>query len=56
MLFPAILKSTVRTGNVRLIDGAGKVHHYGDGTSPHCTIRLGARHLDYTLALTPNCR
>ena len=53
MLFPAILKSIVRTGNVRLIDGAGKVHHYGDGTPPQCTIRVGARHLDYTLALNP---
>lgn len=53
MLFPAILKSIVRTGSVRLIDGAGKVHEYGDGTAPHCTIRLGARHLDYTLALNP---
>jgi cyclopropane-fatty-acyl-phospholipid synthase len=53
MLFPAILKSIVRTGSLRLIDGSGKVHDYGDGTPPRCTIRLGARHLDYTLALNP---
>jgi cyclopropane-fatty-acyl-phospholipid synthase len=53
MLFPAILKSIVRTGSLRLIDGAGRMHEYGDGTPPHCTVRLGARHLDYTLALNP---
>ena len=53
MLFPAILKSIVRTGSLRLIAGSGKVHDCGDGTPPRCTIRLGARHLDYTLALNP---
>ncbi len=53
MLFPAILKSIVRTGSLRLVDGYGKVHDCGDGTPPRCTIRLGARHLDYTLALNP---
>lgn len=53
MLFPAILKSIVRTGSLRLIDGRGKIHDCGDGTPPRCTIRLGARHLDYTLALNP---
>ncbi|MBM7045460.1 SAM-dependent methyltransferase, partial [Rhizobium lusitanum] len=29
------------------------MHDCGDGTPPRCTIRLGARHLDYTLALNP---
>jgi cyclopropane-fatty-acyl-phospholipid synthase len=53
MLFPIILKSIVRTGSLRLIDGAGRVHDYGDGSPPHCTVRLHARHLDYTLALNP---
>ncbi len=53
MLFPAVLKSIVRTGSLRLIDGSGTVHDCGDGTPPRCTIRLGARHLDYTLALNP---
>jgi len=53
MLFPALLKSIVRTGSLRLIDGAGRMHEYGDGTPPHCTVRLGARRLDYTLALNP---
>ena len=53
MLFPAILKSIVRTGSLRLIDGRGKIHDCGDGTPPRCTIRLAARHLDYTLALNP---
>ncbi len=53
MLFPAILKSMVRRGDLRLIDGRGRTHVYGDGTGPRCTVRLGARHLDYTLALNP---
>lgn len=53
MLFPAILKSIVRTGSLRLIDGSGRVHNIGDGAPPHCTIRLRARYLDYTLALNP---
>lgn len=53
MLFPAVLNSIVRSGSLRLIDGAGRIHEYGDGKSPHCTVRLGARHLDYMLALNP---
>ena len=53
MLFPAILKTIIRTGSLRLIDGAGRVHVYGDGSSPNCTVRLRARHLDYILALNP---
>lgn len=53
MLFPAVLKSIVRTGSLRLIDGAGRTHEYGDGSPPHATVRLGARRLDYTLALNP---
>jgi len=53
LLFPAVLKSIVRTGSLRLIDGAGRIHEYGDGTPPRCTVRLGARRLDYTLALNP---
>lgn len=53
MLFPAVLKSIVRTGSLRLIDGAGRIHEYGNGTPPYCTVRLSARHLDYTLALNP---
>lgn len=53
MLFPAVLKSIVRTGSLHLIDGAGRTHEFGDGTPPHSTVRLGARRLDYTLALNP---
>jgi cyclopropane-fatty-acyl-phospholipid synthase len=53
VLFPAIVKSIVRTGSLRLIDGAGRVHECGDGGPPHCTVRLHARRLDYTLALNP---
>ncbi len=53
MLFPAVLRSIVRTGSLRLIDGAGRFHEYGNGQPPRCTIRLRARHLDYTLVLNP---
>jgi cyclopropane-fatty-acyl-phospholipid synthase len=53
MLFPAILKSVIRIGSLRLIDGAGRIHNYGDGSPLHCTVRLHARRLDYTLALNP---
>ncbi len=53
MLFPAVLKLIVQTGSLRLIDGAGRIHDYGNGTPPRCTVRLGARRLDYTLVLNP---
>jgi cyclopropane-fatty-acyl-phospholipid synthase len=53
MLFPVILKSIIQIGSLRLIDGSGRIHDYGDGSPPHCTVRLHARHLDYTLALNP---
>ncbi len=53
MLFAALLKSIVRTGSLRLVDGAGRTHQIGDGQAPQCTIRIGDRRLDYTLALNP---
>ncbi len=53
MLFSAVLKSIIRNGSLRLIDGGGRVHLYGNGSPPHCAVRLHARHLDYTLALNP---
>jgi len=53
MLFAALLKSIVRVGSLRLIDGAGRAHELGDGSAPRCTIRLARRRLDYTLALNP---
>ena len=53
MLFAAILESIVRSGSLRLIDGAGRTHEFGDGVQPRCTIRLGHRRLDYTLAFNP---
>jgi len=53
VLFPAVLKLIVQTGSLRLIDGAGRIHDYGNGTPPRCTVRLGARRLDYTLVLNP---
>jgi len=53
VIFTAVLKSIVRTGSLRLVDGAGRSHQFGDGTPPHCTVRLASRRLDYTLALNP---
>ncbi len=53
MLFAAVLRSVVRTGSLRLIDGAGRAHLIGDGSPPRCTVRLASRRLDWTLALNP---
>ena len=53
MLFAAVLKSIIRTGSLRLIDGAGRTHAIGDDEPARCTIRLARRGLDYTLALNP---
>jgi cyclopropane-fatty-acyl-phospholipid synthase len=53
MLFAALLKYIVRTGSLRLVDGAGRAHQIGDGGPPQCTIRVARRGLDYTLALNP---
>ncbi len=53
MLFAAVLKSIIRSGHLRLIDGAGRTHEFGDGKPPRCTIRLAGRRLGYTLAFNP---
>ncbi len=53
MLFAAVLKSIIRSGHLRLIDGAGRTHEFGDGKPPRCTIRLAGRRLDFTLAFNP---
>jgi cyclopropane-fatty-acyl-phospholipid synthase len=53
MLFAALLKSIIRTGSLRLIDGAGRTHRIGADEPPRCTIRLARRGLGYTLALNP---
>jgi len=53
MLFAAVLKSIIRSGHLRLIDGAGRMHEFGDRSERPCTIRLRRRSLDYTLALNP---
>ena len=53
MLFAAVLKSIIRSGHLRLIDGAGRMHEFGDGKPPRSTIRVARRRLDYTLAFNP---
>src|SRR5215469_12447588 len=53
MLFRRLVRSIVRTGDLRLIDAAGRTHVIGNGAPPSITIRLHSRHLDYKLALNP---
>lgn len=53
MLFRRLLKSIVRTGNLRLIDAAGRSHRIGDGAPPSIAIRLNTKHLDYALVCNP---
>src|SRR5215510_4365955 len=53
MLFAAVLESIIRSGHLRLIDGAGRVHEFGDRAPPRCTIRVARRRLDYSLAFNP---
>jgi cyclopropane-fatty-acyl-phospholipid synthase len=40
MLFRAILKRIIQTGSLRLIDGAGRIHTYGDGS--HLAVRFAS--------------
>ena len=53
MLFQKLLQSVVKTGNLHLIDAAGRTYEYGDGTGPRITIRLHARLLEYKLIFNP---
>ncbi|WP_299620913.1 cyclopropane-fatty-acyl-phospholipid synthase family protein [Pelagibius sp.] len=53
MLFQKLLQAVVKTGNLRLIDAAGRTYEYGDGTGPRSTMRLHSRRLEYTLAFNP---
>ena len=53
MLFTSLLKYSMRTGAVRMIDSGGRATVLGDGSPPKCTVRLRKASLDYTLALNP---
>jgi cyclopropane-fatty-acyl-phospholipid synthase len=53
VLLTALLKSIIRIGSLCLIDSSGRTYQYGNGAAPRCTVRLGARYLEYTLALNP---
>jgi len=53
-MFAKILSFVVRSGSLRLIDGAGRTHAIGDGSPPRATVRLRSRRLDITLALNPS--
>mgnify|MGYP000321380112 CR=1 FL=1 len=56
MLFTSLMKYAIRTGAARVIDARGKVHTFGDGSEPCCTIRMKKASLNYTLALNPGLR
>ncbi|MEA2731252.1 MAG: cyclopropane-fatty-acyl-phospholipid synthase, partial [Acetobacteraceae bacterium] len=53
-LFTRMLAFVVRSGSLCLIDGAGRTHAIGDGSSPRVTVRLRSRRLSTTLALNPS--
>ncbi len=53
MLFTSLMKYAVREGAIRVIDGRGRTHEFGDGSAPACTIRLKKASLDYTLPINP---
>ena len=52
-VFARILGFVVRSGSLRLIDGAGRSYALGDGSPPRATVRLLSRRLDTTLAFNP---
>src|SRR5690348_6072723 len=53
MLFCRVLKSIVRAGSLRLVDGSGRCHVIGDGGPPSVFVRLHSRYLDYKLVGNP---
>jgi cyclopropane-fatty-acyl-phospholipid synthase len=53
MLFGLMLRTIVRVGSLRLIDGAGRVQLFGDGSKPTVGIRLTSTRLGYSLAFNP---
>jgi len=53
MLFAKILRSIVRSGSLRIIDGAGRDHLIGDGSPPTVTLRLAMRRLGWTMGFDP---
>ncbi|GAB4188949.1 MAG: cyclopropane-fatty-acyl-phospholipid synthase family protein [Thalassobaculales bacterium] len=53
MLLASILRSTIRTGRLTLIDAAGNRHEIGDGSAPGVTIRLHDRRSEWRLAFDP---
>ncbi len=54
MLFRKLLGQVVRQGTLHLIDPRGRIYTYGDGSEPHCTLRLHSRRLDFNLPMYPS--
>ena len=42
MLLARLLKHAIRTGDLGLVDAAGKHYRFGDGTAPHACVRTYA--------------
>ena len=53
MLFTSLMKYTIRTGAIQVIDHRGDAHIFGDVSPPRCTVRLKKASLDYTLTFNP---
>ncbi len=54
MLFRKLLSQVVRQGTVRLIDARGRTFTFGDGSGPHCTLKLHSRRLEYKVPWIPS--
>jgi cyclopropane-fatty-acyl-phospholipid synthase len=53
MLFQAVLRSIVKSGNLRVVDSGGRSQTMGDGSGPQIVIRLTRPGLAYSLAFNP---
>lgn len=56
MLFSSLMKHTVRTGAIRIVDAKGNARVYGDGSPPSCTLRFRKAGLEESLVLNPALR
>ncbi len=53
MLLARFLDGIINEGNFGLIDAGGKTHRFGNGASPHVTIRLQDRATERRLLMNP---
>src|SRR3546814_6946580 len=53
MLLAQFLDGVIRQGDLRLVDAAGQSHRFGDGSTPHVTIRIHDRATQRHMLLNP---